>query len=297
MTRRPPRPRARGAVLLMVLLITALATILASAILWRVDLWLNQVEIMHDARQAQRLALGGVDWARMLLRERDENGITVDYLGEPWSTRVPPIPVAGGEAGGQMFDEQARFNLGALRPEAPAEDVNWQSFGRLLDVLGLPPGLAAALRARMSEAGPRLRLTGVASLAGVPGYAPPVLARLRDFVTVLPPEPAAGQKPSAINVNTAPAEVLAAVTPGLTPAVARDLVAARAGRPFVSRRDFVNRLPQTLRDDVRYDAIAVRSDYFRVETFARFGRGRAVLSALLHRSPGHWPAIVWMRNP
>ncbi len=284
--------RDRGVALLLALLVTALCAILASAVLWRVDLWLTQVEILHDARQAQRLALGGVDWGRSVLWERDRNRVSVDYLGEPWATRVPQIPVAGGEVGGQMFDEQARFNLASLPRESADDDAAWQAYGRLLEALGLPPALAAALRARLSpSATPRLILSGTGSLDGVPGYSGPVLERLRAFVTVLP------ETGTAVNVNTASAEVLAAMVPGLTPGDARAVIARRDVEPYINVGAFITRLPEAAQSRVKPDALAVRSRYFRVDTFAKFGRGRAALSALLQRQPGAWPSIVWMRTP
>ncbi|MBB3291999.1 general secretion pathway protein K [Mitsuaria sp. BK045] len=282
----------RGVALLLALLVTALCAILASAVLWRVDLWLTQVEVLHDARQAQRLALGGLDWGRSVLWERDRNQVSVDYLGEPWATRVPQIPVAGGEVGGQMFDEQARFNLASLPRAGADDDAAWQAYGRLLEALGLPPALAAALRARLSpSATPRLILSGTGSLDGVPGYSAPVLERLRAFVTVLP------ETGTTVNVNTASAEVLAAMVPGLTPGDARAVIARRAVEPFINVGGFIARLPEAAQGRVKPDALAVRSRYFRVDTFAKFGRGRAALSALLQRQAGAWPSIVWMRTP
>jgi general secretion pathway protein K len=280
-----------GAALLMALMITAVCATLASAVLWRVDQWLTQVETMHDARQAQRLALGGVDWGRSILWERDRDKIDVDYLGEPWSTRVPPIPVAGGEIGGQMFDEQARFNLASLKRNAAPDDFSWQCYARLLATLGLPPALAAALQERMaSSATPRFVLSGVGSLAAVPGYSPTVITRLRGFVTLLP-------EATAVNVNTASAEVLTAIVPGLTIDAARDLIAKRTTQPFVSKSGFASRLPESVRSGLKYDSISLYSQYFRVDTFSRFGRGRAAVSALLNRPPGQWPVIVWTRTP
>jgi general secretion pathway protein K len=290
-TSLPVNRAQRGAALLMALMITAVCATLASAVLWRVDQWLTQVEIMRDARQAQRLALGGVDWARSILWERERDKIDVDYLGEPWSTRVPPIPFAGGEVGGQMFDEQARFNLASLQRYAARDDLAWLSYARLLATLGLPPALATALQERMgSSASPRFVLSGVGSLAAVPGYSPTVIARLRGFVTILP-------EATAVNVNTAPAEVLTAIIPGLTIDTARDVIAKRTTQPFVSKSGFAARLPEEVRSNLRFDSISLQSRYFRVDTFSRFGRGRAAVSALLHRPAGQWPVIVWMRTP
>ncbi|HYS63422.1 MAG TPA: type II secretion system minor pseudopilin GspK, partial [Paraburkholderia sp.] len=65
-----------------------------------------------------------------------------------------------------------------------------------------------------------LQLTGVDSLLDIPGYTPEMVARLRPFVTVLPTA-------TALNMNTASAEVIAALVPGMNVSAAQALVARR----------------------------------------------------------------------
>jgi general secretion pathway protein K len=68
---------------------------------------------------------------------------------------------------------------------------------------------------------PPLQMTSVDSLLDVPGFKPEMVERLRPFVTVLPTT-------SAVNMNTAPAEVIAAVVPGMNLSSAQAFVARRA---------------------------------------------------------------------
>ncbi|WP_025598126.1 type II secretion system minor pseudopilin GspK [Burkholderia sp. WSM2230] len=65
-----------------------------------------------------------------------------------------------------------------------------------------------------------LQMTSVDSLLDIPGYTPEMVARLRPFVTVLPTV-------SAVNMNTASAEVIAAVVPGMSLSSAQAFVARR----------------------------------------------------------------------
>jgi general secretion pathway protein K len=65
-----------------------------------------------------------------------------------------------------------------------------------------------------------LQMTSVDSLLDVPGFTPDMIARLRPFVTYLPTN-------TAVNMNTAPAEVVAAVVPGMTLSNAQAFVARR----------------------------------------------------------------------
>jgi general secretion pathway protein K len=65
-----------------------------------------------------------------------------------------------------------------------------------------------------------LQMTSVDSLLDIPGYTPEMVARLRPFVTVLPTV-------SAVNMNTASAEVVAAIVPGMNLSAAQAFVARR----------------------------------------------------------------------
>ena len=103
----------RGAALIMALLVVALATTLATTLIWRQDLWLRQVETRRDLAQARLLALAGIDWARAVLAE-DARTSSIDHLGEPWATKVPTMPAESGEIGGEMTDEQSKWNLNNL---------------------------------------------------------------------------------------------------------------------------------------------------------------------------------------
>ena len=59
------------------------------------------------------------------------------------------------------------------------------------------------------KAGAPLQMTGVESLLDIPGFTPELVARLRPFVTMLPTV-------TAVNMNTASAEVIAAVVTGMS---------------------------------------------------------------------------------
>jgi general secretion pathway protein K len=71
-----------------------------------------------------------------------------------------------------------------------------------------------------NAAGAPLQMTSVDSLLDIPGYTPEMVARLRPFVTVLPTV-------TAVNMNTASAEVIAAVVPGMSQSAAQGFVASR----------------------------------------------------------------------
>ena len=131
-------------------------------------------------------------------------------------------------------------------------------------------------------------LTDVAELALVRGFDDNVRARLRPFVTALP-------RFTAVNVNTAPPEVLAAVVEGLGLDGARALVAQRERTFFRSPAEFSSRVPRGL--IVPTEDITVSSDYFMATLRVTIGEAEARGTALLAREDAGWPAIVWRKSP
>jgi general secretion pathway protein K len=71
-----------------------------------------------------------------------------------------------------------------------------------------------------SSATAPILMTSVDGLLDVPGFTPDTLARLRPFVTILPTT-------TPVNMNTASAEVIAAIMPGMSVSSAQALVARR----------------------------------------------------------------------
>ncbi|EGD00435.1 type II secretion system protein K, partial [Burkholderia sp. TJI49] len=111
-----------------------------------------------------------------------------------------------------LMHSATRFQLptlpgGGIAPTAPAGG-DMQGGSDFTD----DPGLAGG------ERGPApLMMTGVDSLLDVDGVTPEMVERLRPFVTVLPTT-------TPVNMNTAPAEVIAALMPGMSVSSAQALV-------------------------------------------------------------------------
>lgn len=309
------RSAVSGAALIMALLTIALVAGLAAAALGRLAVAVDSALGRHDQAQARQLARATIDWARMLLAE-DARTSSVDHLRESWATLAPPTPVAEGEVAGGIHDLSGRINLNDLLTGSGDDEVAIARFGRLLEIVGVARADTAPLLAALldwldaddlarspggAEAAwygvqPHPRrpanapLVRVEELAQVRGYTPELIARLAPFVAALP----AGGR---VNVNTAPAEVLAASVPGLTLDAARVLVAERERAWFRDVADFRARLH---RDDWGLEAdttqIDVRSKYFVASVRARFGVALVRLDVLLDRSE-NWPAIVWQTLP
>ena len=298
----------RGIALITVILIVALATTVASFVAWRQQVWTRQVENLRDASQGEAVVRAGVDWAGVILVE-DRRKNAVDHLGEAW-TRHVALPVERGNVTGGISDQQARFNLNNLVRNGMASGADIASFQRLLASLDLPATLVDALvdwldadvqvtgadgaedayyLAKPAPYYPANRaLVDLAELLMVKGFDRAILDKLAPHVCVLP-------NPTPVNVNTAGAEVLAAVIPGLTLDDARTLVEER-GDGSETLADFRGKLtaPQAL--GLRENLLSVASDYFQVDLGVEFGRVRQRYLALYQRQGQNWPLLIWLKQ-
>lgn len=299
----------RGMAVITAILVVALVASAASFMAWQQQLWVRQVENLNEQAQSRVVVLAALQWARSILAQ-DARDNTVDHLDESWAQALAPLPVEGGELTGGLVDQQGLFNLNSLVREGKTSASDLAVFRKLLELLQLPPELAAAVTdwidpdIEVSYPGgaedsdylglePPYRtanraLTTVDGLARVKGFEPEVVERLRPFVTVLP-------QPTPVNVNTAPAEVLAASIAELPLDQAQALVRSRSAQHFKDMTDFRARLPKDLKQ-VNDALLSVSSRYFLVSGHARFGRAKVGVKALLEREATAWPKLVWQMN-
>lgn len=304
---RPPLPRRlQGAALIMALLIMALATTLATTLVWHEDAWLQQVATRRELAQTRQLAITGIDWARMVLAE-DGRVNRYDYLGEPWATKLPPMPAEGGEIGGHITDEQSRFNLNNLAKNGQPSPEDILAYQHLLRKLDLPVDLADALAgwigntdaaatedAAYQSLDPPYRsagrpLTDVDNLLHVRGYTPRIVDRLRPYVTTLP-----GYNP--VNINTASALVISAVLNDFPLPEIQQIIVDRDRIPYIDRGDIKKRLArQDLADSPNLLRIDTSSHHFTAHVDVRLGHAETTLLALLQRPDNQWPIILWQK--
>ncbi len=303
------RARQQGVAIVLALTVVALAALAVTAMMVSQSIWSRRVELTAAHAQARQLVQAGLDWGRAVLSD-DRRTSAVDYLGEPWAVRLPPIPVDNGSLTGRIEDEQGKFNLNNLLTDGKIDLAQLDHFRRLLAILGLPPTLAGSLADwidadsepqpqggaedayYLSLPSPHLAanrpLIDVAELALVRGFDDGVRARLRPFVTALP-------RFTPVNVNTAPPEVIAAMVDGLSLDDARALVARREQAYFRNLPDFFGQLPEGL--SVPPGNLSVSSDFFLATMQVTIGAAQARGVALLDRENDGWPAIVWRKFP
>lgn len=303
------RARQQGVAIVLAMAVVAVAALAVTAMMVTQSTWSRQLELGTGHAQAQSLTEAGLDWARAVLSDDLRTG-SIDYLGEPWALQLPPIPVENGSLAGHIEDQQGKFNLNNLVTEGKVNSLELARFRRLLAILELSPSLADAvadwidadnvpqprndtedgyyLSLQPAHLAANRPLTDLAELALVRGFDGAARTRLRPFITALP-------NVTAVNVNTAPPEVLYALVDGLKLDDARAIVLQRERIPFRDSSEFLRQLPSGLR--VAGDSIRVSSDYFIATMGITMAGAQARGSALLARQGAGWPTVVWRKYP
>jgi general secretion pathway protein K len=301
------RARQQGVAIVLAISVVALAALVASAIMVSQSTWARQLELTAEHVQARAVLQAGADWARAVLAD-DRRVSNVDHLGEPWALRLPPMPVENGELVGQIEDQQGLFNLNNLVTDGKVNVAQLAHYRNLLSTLGLSDALAYTLVDWIdADSQPQPQggaedayylaldtpyrtanrpLIDVAELALVSGYDASVRARLHPYVTALPGL-------TAVNVNTAPPEVLAAVIEGLDLGSAQALVTQRDRAYYRDVDDFSKRLPRGVTANA--GDIGVSSNYFVATLRVTIGGAQASGKALLARPGTGWPAVIWRK--
>ncbi|HET9121964.1 MAG TPA: type II secretion system protein GspK, partial [Acidiferrobacteraceae bacterium] len=121
----------------------------------------------------------------------------------------------------------------------------------------------------------------------VQGFGARAYAKLRPWVTALPVTAGA----TAVNINTAPAAVLAALFPAAGAGAVQALVAQRTHNPFTSVAQLQTLLPGAA--GAAAAPYGIRSNYFEVLVQAHFGRITERTQALLYRPLSQPATILW----
>lgn len=288
---------------MLAMLLAAFAAVVAAAVLADQQRWTYGVEHRRDQVQAQATAMAGVQWARQILYD-DARSSAIDHLGEPWALRLPPIPLDNGEIRGAIVDAQSRLNINALGDDAAI--VERTRLARLFAQRGGPvaalPAIAdwidrdstprdggaedAWYRAQPTVMlAPNAPLTRVAEIAPVRNVTYTELAAVQPYLAALPPR-------TSVNVNTASAEVLSAILEDAPREAIAAIVAGRAQKPFTTIAEFRARLPEGVRLPSE-QMLDVKSSFFEVDVEVHQGMSVARARALVRRSGGQWPTVVW----
>lgn len=298
--------RQRGVAVITALLLTTLAITIVASLFWQQQVQVRSIENQRLQLQKQWILRGALDWARLILRE-DARSSSQDHLREPWAVPLAPTALSQYVDGsneqdavlsGKIVDAQSRFNLTNLSTARTIDRHAVAAFARLLSLLQIDPSLAqtcaefvaaAQLPPKQTgSAGLTMPLLQTSDLLAVPGMNANVIARLKDYITILP-------RATPVNINTASAPLLAAVIDGLPPAAVSSLLAIRERRYFRDRNDLQQSLPPR-EDGSSYQLddndVAFASSFFTVYGKVQMGRALLCMQALIERADGNARVIA-----
>ena len=299
----------RGSATITALIVVGVAAVLMTGLIWRQQMQIRTLENARDRVQAQWLQRGAVDFARLVLVE-DQRVSQFDHLGEAWALPLAdgriadflkntdvPDEIAAVTLQGQLVDAQSRFNLLNLWDSQfkTVQIAGVQQYARLLDALGMDRNLAQLTAQSALQAD--IPLFDLEGLLALPSYTPAILEQLRPFVILLP-------KTTAINVNTAPVEVIMSAIPGLSRSAAASVVQLRASRPIKGLdelRTSLNQADGTLASAIDASLLDVKSQFWLARSEISLGRGIFISSTLIQRSPsplpgGDFTQVIWSKT-
>jgi general secretion pathway protein K len=276
--------------------------------------------LILKSRTGSQLTYTSLDqvWATPLAETRLDQYIERDRVqGETFDATLS----------GSMQDATARYNLTNLSSGPGTRDQEQVAiFARLLANLRIDPALAVKAATLVADADngqlpgsagvggtlgsgtappaggsatpvvatpPRVRgnmpvrLTQVDDLLAVPGYTKEIVDKLREFVIVLPEQ-------GPINVNTAPAEVLAAHFENLSVGQANAAVEQRKRVPINN----VGMIPTYFPGNAPMAGakLEVRSFYFLVQSRIRLDRAALDAQSLVHADASGQATVISVRQ-
>jgi general secretion pathway protein K len=285
----------RGVALITILLIVALATAVLYHLLSRQSLVVAQTRQLLRADQTLAYALGGEAYARQLLFDdwNEPTSRSLDTLTEAWAIPSAPFDIEAGSLELSIEDLDRRFNINSLAGDHAAQ--NLQRFRTLLAAVGLDPQVADAWKDWIdadseatgfgAEDGVYLIATPPYRTANQPAGSTSELALLGvldgDQLALLMPHVAALPTTKlSINVNTADAPTLQALSPQLSQVRAESLV--ESDRRYEDVNALVAEIPEL---SAGLDAMTVTSQYFEIHARAEIDGYRTELTSMVHRNP------------
>ena len=315
--------RQRGVAIITALLLTTLAVTIVASLFWMQQVQIRSMENQRLQLQTKWILRGGIDFSRMLLREEGLQRPAYTSLLSIWNTPLEETKLddyvekerlenekSDATLQGRVVDATSRYNLTNLTQGSQPDLDQIAVFRRLLTHLKINPALAQKAAQMVKEGvGPAqvplgtpqppartsvpLAMTRLEDLLAVPGFTVADIAKLREFAVVLPE----GQ--TKVNVNTAPAEVIAALVNNYSVAQAQALVARRKQADYRSVADFTAQLFGVQPADYPVARLVdVKSDWFLVRSRVRLDRAQLDAESLVNRqlTPPNLTIVKWVRQ-
>ena len=302
-----PVKRQDGVALVTAILLVAIATMLATKLAWDNRVSMRRTEMILEMEQARLFALGAEAVAIDVLRQDDK---AFDNSSEDWAQVTPPLEIGidenvMGQMQGYMTDAQGRFNLNNLVPAPGGEPSERavQQFSRLLDILGLDPGIVDAVIDWIDEdtlprpggveddfytnQDPPYRaansyLRSVSELRSIANIDAETYDLLLPHVTALDPNWCGANGVTPININSATAVVIESISEEISSGQAQAWVEERGETGWESFGDITD-WPASLQPLVGSE-VDVTSNCFELKVLVNVGSSLLSMYSLLDRS-------------
>lgn len=267
------RSNQQGIALITVLLVMSLALLITAGMLrsHRLALQSSAQQIHH--LQMRTLAFAGEAWGRQHLHTLVRDPMLAVVAGQAWASRQPQLRIDDGKIDVAIEDLAGRFNISSLLAKGPAAEVMVQRWLRLQTLLELTPLDASVLQGQ--------NFSDISQLRVLPGVDSQWYKRMQPWIVLL-------DNDAVLNINTAPATVLATLE-GVTPELARYLVATRPLQGYASVQDFTF-TPALIGLGIQAAGLGINSRWFRITTHVRVGQSRLRLESDVARDleTGEW---------
>jgi general secretion pathway protein K len=308
--------RQRGVAVVTALLLTTLAVTIVTSLFWQQQVQVRSMENQRLQLQTRWIVRGTLNFSRLVLFQDFLNSRGVTRGNAAWATPVEETRLDDyverdrreGEdynatLSGRLVDAQSRYNLTNLSTARVIDPEQQAVFARLLTNLQLDSGLAQAVAKQVqstqqvdtpktaSSSGTEpMALVRVEDLLAVSGFTPQAVERLRDFVIILP-------QATLVNVNTASAQVLSALSPNLSLADASVLVnQVKQNLPFYSEQSYKDAQRAVSTQRVPSVQVDVKSSYFLAYTQVQLDRASLASVSLLQRANNGLSTVIWIRE-
>ena len=285
-----------GIALIMVLLVVALVTIIATGIASKQNISTRRTQNLLYSEQGYMYLLGAEDWAKSILIQDSKDNKT-DSLDDSWATTLPPIPVEGGTIQGTIEDLQGRFNINNILKASNPDQNNIIIFKNLLTEHDVDDGLVDALvdwldedldstvpngaedgiylsNVMPSRTANRL-MASATELTLVKGFDFKKYNEISEYIVALP-------EATTININTANAMQLSMLSNQVSLSEAEDIIKNREKSGFKTIDEFLA-LNSVKGKAISKEVLSVTSNYFLLKARSVIGSLKSELYSILYR--------------
>ena len=287
----------RGMALITALMVMSLATITAISMTAEQQIYFRRTENILLHEQAYLYLLSAEDFAKVVLQDDFKKNQT-DSMKDSWAEQGAAFPFEGGVLTGTISDLQGKFNLNNLAIDGKPKKWDVDRLHKLLEINGLSPNLANAIIDWLDPNDEPTFPDGAEDVDYLQGEQPHrtgngmmgsitelLYIKGMDYEAYQAIAPALVALPAAdvaININTAPPQVLQMMIDPLSESEAVELYAELAKHPLTDPQEIASH-PMLQDKKIDLNGVGVESSYFLLQSYAEMGRVKARMDSVIHR--------------